>query len=34
MNEDPRQEAFPNTIEEQFAYFMRLAASRPSETVM
>jgi hypothetical protein len=30
MNEDPKQEYFPGTIEEQLAYFMRLAASRPS----
>jgi hypothetical protein len=31
MSEDPRKEPFPCTIEEQLAYFMRLAASRPSE---
>ena len=31
MKEDPRQEPFPDTLEEQLAYFMRLSASRPSE---
>jgi len=31
MKQDPTQEPFRSTLEEQFAYFMRKASSRPSE---